>query len=411
MYKSKISSEVKKIFLFIILLQYIIPFLGHFIFIEDYKNTFKIGEPSVILFIIPLVVISAFYVDKLLPKFTSDFNLLFLVQKIINSNSINMLLSIAYLILSIKFYSEYSIDFRHHNELSAAKYVIMIFSLHAYFKAYMLILLVSKPKLNYKKRTILFFIISSYSLTIISSFDIIFIFVGVLLFFERKNWLFVKDMFTVSDQIMKLVYLPIIVLPILGVIFVGIANKIGVENTMNLSSNSDFLLSTFKLILIRQSTWYSSTLVSGKLFLHDVYFAWKPFLALFANMINRFAILFNFEPMQTPEIWSINRLNYINLFVQDYGERTGTSPGIIASIFYLPIFPLNFIFIILYLVFVLRMLSYQININLGFLNIFGYVIFFFFIFSLFDSPIDYINFISPSFIYIITLISGFSYLK
>ena len=100
------------------------------------------------------------------------------------------------------------------------------------------------------------------------------------------------------------------------------------------------------------------------------------------------------------KVWSVNRMNYLQIFDMDTRERTGASPGLVASFFYIPFFPFNFLFIVFYTIFILRYFNkgFQNNITYKFSPLLNIIILYFLI-PMFESPVDLINFIGPTFIY------------
>jgi hypothetical protein len=404
MYKSKISLNVKKLFLFIVFLQYIIPFFGILFFFNDFTNTYKLNNIPIWTFIFILAIIIIIFIsDSLVPKLKFTFNFLYPFQKIVLSNYFNLFLSIVFFVFAVNFFNEFGIDYRHHNELNEAKYVIIIFTLSSYFKAFMFFCVFTNhfKELNpFIFRIILLFLVFSFLMTMTSSFHIIYFVLSIILLLN-KTGIFYRNKGKISFS--SFLMLPLFFSIIIAIIFIGVANKIGLDETKLIFLNVDLILGLFKHVVLRLSTWLISYLVSINLFFIDPYFAFEPFLAQFVNLINRFAILFNNDVLDKPEIWSINRLNFLNVFIEDNRERTGTSPGIFACFFYFPIFPFNFLILLTYIIFILRLLSnfFSKNVKLSFI---GFFISYFFIIGLFENPLDYLNFLSPGFVYFFTFL-------
>ena len=115
-------------------------------------------------------------------------------------------------------------------------------------------------------------------------------------------------------------------------------------------------------------------------------------LNIINTTINRIEIVFG-GIREIPEIQSINRLNYLNLFKSSLNDKSGTSPGIVATslIFY---FPLGLILLSIFLgqfyKYIFSMISAKINI------ITHVFILFIIILPVVSSPIDLINIIGPT---------------
>jgi hypothetical protein len=88
-------------------------------------------------------------------------------------------------------------------------------------------------------------------------------------------------------------------------------------------------------------------------------------------------------------------------------SRTGAAPGVIASSFYLPYFPVNFILIAIYTVFILRKLSKAVKYAKKSFNFLGrFMLLFYFATTLFANPIGYLNFIDPTFLYLLMFLGA-----
>lgn len=190
------------------------------------------------------------------------------------------------------------------------------------------------------------------------------------------------------------------------VMLIGTSNKTGFEQGFILiSENFSFFIKT---IIRRISTWNQSISVYIEILKLEVFYSFYDLISsIFKNLLNRIEILFG-GARNLPELWSSSRVNYLNLFWDNSSPRSGTSPGIIASslLFY---FPIGLIFFSLllgqYYKYVYHMIKRKVNI-LSHVFILMVIIL-----PFVSAPLDLINFINPSQIFFIFLVSLKYHLK
>jgi hypothetical protein len=270
--------------------------------------------------------------------------------------------------------------------------------LQAYFKAYFFLRLIAKKMIS--NRIVDSLILMGFVFSLSSSFQVIQIISGIILLLKMEKIIFNK--FRNRFSLKKVLSTSLIILSLFSILFLGIANKIGVENAKLLTKETELRSIIFEKVSVRQSTAYVSFIIGFQNYVENVSFAERAFLGQIENLSNRFVILLGRKP-DKPEVWSINRLNYLKIFHQNDGPRTGTSPGLLASYFYIPFFPLNFVLLSLYVVYVLRLLS--LNIKHPF-SVIGLLLVYFYMLGFFDSPVELINVIGPNFFYVIFVILG-----
>ena len=182
---------------------------------------------------------------------------------------------------------------------------------------------------------------------------------------------------------------------------IGTANKLGYEQAFLVIQENYY--NYFEVIIRRIAVWNQSVNVYLTLLSTEItYDPSEIILNIITTTINRIEIVFG-GIRKIPEIQSINRLNYFNLFKSaTSASRSGSSPGIVATslIFY---FPLGLILLSIYLgqfyKYIFSLIPKKINILT---HIFILLII---ILPVVSSPIDLINIIGPTSFFIFFLIS------
>lgn len=404
----KISKNVWSIFFLYILLYYIFPFIMRCIYDQEYNVLYTRQDNLLAFIFVPFFIFLVILINSFW-KTKEIFNFRWLGD-IFEMKWLNICVLVISVYISLYFYSTYDLKFRQQESMSeAGSMVILLFFLRIYIKLYLLYVLLKFMNgiaiIRYQ-----YFIVSGivicFILTIMSSFDMIFIFIGFLIFIKKINILFYKK--KKSQGLLKRAF-KIVVILLLGyaVVFIGNANKIGVENATeyftDLSNIGDIFLKTS----IRFSVYYASVMSVGSLDFFNNDLAFQTIEGVFYNMSSRLDVLLgNVKSAERLSyIWSVNRANYLQLFHDTTNPKTGTSPGIIASSFYLPFFPFNFIIVATFMVFILRRLSKVINDSLAvYTTFFSKIVLLLFVIPLFDNPVDHINIISMGAIYLILFI-------
>ena len=384
------------------------PIFLEMFFYSNMNNLYRLSETSIVLLIIFIFISLSFFIFKL--KFKQSYFNGFFIN--LFKNSFLKISSIVFLILSSYFFMNYSIKFRHtgENVTDVGGWVIILIALRAYFKAFLFYVLIARFKnIPLKINRILFLITAiSYFLSMVSSLDIVLIILSALLFLNKEKLLAKKE--NSSFRLIQTVRNIILTVSMFGaIIFFGIANKVGTETAKSLILNNDIIKTVFVSTGLRLSTYYAS--IHGAINVVD-----KPennfsqgFLGTLENTINRGVYLTTGEKLPRPEVWTIYRANYENLFVDNSKDRTGASPGIIASIFYGPNILFGIMFILLYIYIIFHFLKWAFSYELK-LNLFGVLISLIFVIPLLESPIDQVNIFNTSFIYFYTIFGGVSHL-
>ena len=387
---------------------YIMPIFLEMFFYSSMNNLYRLSSTSIVLLIIFIFISLSFFIYKV--KFKQSYlNGLFIN---LFKNSILKISSIVFLILSSYFFMNYSIKFRHtgENVTDVGGWVIILIALRAYFKAFLFYVLIGRFKnIPLKINRILFLITAiSYFLSMVSSLDIVLIILSILLFLNKEKLLAKKE--NSSFRLIQTVRNIILSVSLfVSIVFFGIANKVGTETAKSLILNNDIIKTVVVSTGLRLSTYYAS--IHGAINVVDKQennFS-QGFFGTLENTINRGVYLTTGEKLPRPEVWTIYRANYENLFVDNSNDRTGASPGIVASIFYGPNILSGIMFIPLYIFLIFHYLKWAFSYKLK-LNIFGIIMSLIFVIPLLESPIDQVNIFNTSFIYFYTIFGGIAHL-
>lgn len=388
---------------------YLVPlFLSSFLQ-DRYGIIYRGFENRYNFLYLPITIFFTFLLDNFLPnKNNKSF---FLRSHVLTNLNLNLILSIIYLMVSINFFLKFSINFRHNTESTISNSgfsVMLLFLLTSYFKVILIyfIVLCSKRKLLKKEIYILLLLGLSFTLNLTSSLGVIPI--GVCLFLISKNGSFFYEN-TRKSFTKKILRAVLITFLCISVVFIGNANKIGVDSTYdkftNVNNLKDIIFSTSSRI----STFYISLLRVPEVSINEGNsFSYKTINGIISNLNYRICVISGSNCGNRPkETWSVNRMNYTQIYNYRHNTKdiTGSSPGLFASAFYLPWFPLNILFMSFYLVVILRIFTNVFSFIKKKPNLFFFISLMFLSINLFDSPVDIINFINPAIIFFIFFFS------
>jgi len=113
------------------------------------------------------------------------------------------------------------------------------------------------------------------------------------------------------------------------------------------------------------------------------------------------------SPLPRPEITQVTRLNYLNYEEDTSLERAGASPGLVASALYAGPFPLGFLLMAGYVVIIIRIVNLPFRPVCGQPKLGLIALCASFIYPLFETPVDYLVFIDPSFVQLLLVLMAF----
>ncbi len=133
------------------------------------------------------------------------------------------------------------------------------------------------------------------------------------------------------NRYLKLVLLVMFGLLILsGVVFVGIANKTGMDDVGEYFSSNDVVSKLLYYLYYRLSIFNSSLAIYVSKFNFDFDLYFKSISIVAESFLYRVSILVG-AAIERPELTNMNRLNYETIFVNLKDKEIGASPGVFAS--------------------------------------------------------------------------------
>lgn len=407
-YTNKLSKTTINFFLFYIFLFYLIPFVSHLFFREEYNLVFKKTSSILPAFFIVTFIILLVLFERITVGVGRKLFYFNRIGEILEKKILNYCLLIALFLLSLNFFVNYNLTFRHTGGKTVSGEgfeIIILLALKSYFKAYtffIILKIINSLEIKKHEYIICLLVSLSYILSIMGSLDILYIIISFFIGMKRHKILFIK-----KDKKIKLFakVFKIFILIIIGltIIFIGNANKTGTDEATKKFSDINQTTELYINTVRRISTWYISVIILGEKDPFDNERSFESLNGIFSNTSGRIqTIMGSKEDLnERHKVWSVNRMNYLQIFSMDTRERTGASPGLIASFFYIPYFPFNLLFMVFYTIFILRYFNqgfqYR-NKQYKFSNLLNIIILYYLI-PMFESPVDLINFIGPTFIY------------
>jgi hypothetical protein len=404
-YTNKLSKTTFRFFFLYLFLFYFVPFFSHIFFHDEYNLVFKQTNSLLPVFFLPVFIFLIIIFERI--TFSNKLFFFNSVGKILEKKILNFGLLFLFFILSLNFFINYNLTFRHSGGKTLSGEgieIIFLLALKAYFKAYIffvLLKIINNLEVKKNEYFICLIVSLSYILSIMGSLDVLYIIISFLIGIKQQQFLFVKNKNNVSifQRIGKILLL---VLLIFSVVFIGNANKTGSDEAFEKFSDTNQSTQVYINTIRRISTWYISLMILGEKDLFDNERSYESLDGIISNTSGRLKTIIdkNAYTEDKKKVWSVNRMNYLQIFDMDTRERTGASPGLVASFFYIPFFPFNFLFIVFYTIFILRYFNkgFQNNITYKFSPLLNIIILYFLI-PMFESPVDLINFIGPTFIY------------
>jgi hypothetical protein len=254
-----------------------------------------------------------------------------------------------------------------------------------------------KRQLRGRDKLLLMLVLVGVTLSINGSSTVIFIFIlFMLLFFPR---VFVEKLNLIKLSIL----FPVIALIGIIVVFFGFANKVGFDNVV-LYFQNDLYGSVLSPLVVRISTSYMS--LQNMVYNHalDLELQFLVLQHTFVAFIERVNMIIPFVEVLGYEIYSINRINFLLLF-KPFNDHAGTSPGLLATIFYLP-FLSGVLLIPFYVLIVVRAIRrYLDGVSI---TLFSTLVLMFLILPLLESPLTLLKVIEPvSIFFVLFVVSSF----
>ena len=412
MFKNSFTKSIGfSIILYYLIFTYLIQFILHSIFPEIYNVKYRIAEDFGIIavLVVVLFILLLIFLDLIIPKvkYVIKSNFIFKV-----ASTINLLLITFFLIFSIYFASRYGVDFRHHHRLNEAGMIIKLLwflKMYVYFYVfYCFSKIINKENINSLMRIKLFIILIGWFLSLTSSLQVPLIIIIIMLFTPQgfKNKLFfVKNNKNIFLSFKNIFIFIILIVSLSIMVFLGYANKIGFERAIELFTDIEKIYLVFTHIITRVSSSYASLVILSNEYLFDINLQFSIIEGHIQTFLLRLSSILPIFDYQLTEIKSVSRSNYLLIHVSNYLPISGTSPGLLATIFYIPIFPISFILVGLYTVMIIRTVNRYINTPSSNLSILTKLILFYLLFILFESPLNLLIIMHPIFLFFILFIS------
>lgn len=304
---------------------------------------------------------------------------------------IALMLSFIYFISSIDFFLNYNISFRHKVRIRDANFLVQIlFTLMIFIKivVFMILIFLLRNKFLLKiQKYILFFIFIGSLLSLNSS-------MGIILPFIIFMMLFSPSIFYKRVKFSNLVLLtPIIFILLIGVVYLGLSNKAGIDYANNFFTSTEGILKLFEKIFTRISSSFMSLQVLLSNHVFDLNLQLDTFISSYYVFIQKMKVILPIFDEANREIISVNRTNFLLLF-KPFNDHAGTSPGLLGTIFYLPFFPLSIIFVSFYSIIIIGSINRYFK-DIKEYNLLTLFSVLFFLFTFFESPLSILSILLP----------------
>lgn len=410
--RRSIDKNTFSIFGMYVVLYFLLPFIYSLLWRSSYESTFKMTDSYLYVLVVPIVLVLLVVTDHLVPRVKMNLKWLGFLY---NNNVVPVVLAVLFLASSFWFSRTYSLSFKHHGVISdAGGFSILLTALKAYFRGFLLYLLLSTfsgYRVSKIFRLISAMVSLSFILSLMSSFDAIFIFLSFLFAFGMERVLGARSPSRSALFVNNFMSLIVVPLLLISIIYIGIANKIGHKRAQAQLTDTNNIMTVYKHIAKRSSTLYVSTLTSGREFFRDPFYSIDAITGTLENLKLRLCILMGTKCGERPKVWSTNRLNYLLLFNEDDRERTGATPGIFAMVFYVPFFPYSIAFVVLYLLIFLRLIASVISRVRVRMSVLFKLLLMLFVIPLFENPISYLNIVDTSGVYVLSFVSAIVAIK
>lgn len=415
----KIRNVGESVVLLYAFMTYLPQFLFHLFDEAALNQHYRIGEGTwgYAAFIL-LFFLLAFLLNRLTPPFaTSWVGKIQILGRLFTSPLLTSTLCLVSLIVAIGFYATQGIGFRHVHRFTSSGFAVALFFLKPYIYAWMmyhyLTMLNRSETTSRRNKTMSIAFFLALAMGVTSSLEMIAVFWMAVFAFTTPD--FLRDKFLnirlvqISARkllITVLILLPLLLFLLLSIISIGYFNKYGVEGAFTQIRNIG-ILGIVEQLMVRLSSSYSAAISFSayNLFNLDLYAA--AFQVPFENIAYRLSLIFTPDiPLDRPEITQISRLNYLNYDLDTSLENAGASPGLVGSAFFAAPIPLGFLIMAVFVTAIIRL------INLAFQSVletkrFVTILFMTSMtFPLFESPVDYLNFVDPAFVYLALYIAA-----
>lgn len=185
-----------------------------------------------------------------------------------------------------------------------------------------------------------------------AAYDVLYIFAALAA--SGFKWRRLLGLHIKAVRRFSIIFLPVVVL-LAG--YVGVANKTGSEEALRLILGTDYLLTII-------STRLGYPLYNTSMYVSEHFTSFFLFPEAVQNIMGTFkyraSILLGIDGVAKPEVVSIARMNFL-FITTEWSARTGASPSMLGSVFYMP----GAGFAIFYHIFILRGIATMIGQIMG----------------------------------------------
>lgn len=376
---------------------YIAPLIFGYLFDYSYLESYK-GTPEYI-YVLP-AVLAYFLIFILLHNGTPEIvtPLRRVHIRTFSRPYLNMAIMVIFLYLAVKFYLQYGLKYRHSGDLLSESdgYVIILTCLKYYFTLFLLLKIADLSfDLKIGKVDTVNIIVGAVAFYFATSaaFDMLRILVALLiLWYIFTNINFFLKNFQKFKLIRTFMILIVISIGFFSILFIGLANKMGIEVAYDLITGGT-ILDFFLIPIARLSIHFYSLSYHLTYTLFSFDFQMQTIPNVIQNLNFRVSHLIGSEAVK-PDIVSSARLNSLSIYL-DPRDRNGASPGLIGSIFFIPFFPFSALISVLYVSFIYRKIESLFNKNKKYsLMTVLYVVALAQVYT--DAQVDLLNFIGVS---------------
>lgn len=240
------------------------------------------------------------------------------------------------------------------------------------------------------------------AVSIAGAIDILFVVLGATLLVKRGTVLrqiFVRPAAHVkSGRVRSALYVMLISASLPAVAFLGFANKLGIERTLDLFEDTATLTLRFIVPLaLRLSSSHGSFVANAELPL-SLSEQLESVSYPLGNLAWRACIIAIREPCpQRGDITHTARLNYVRSYQDQSPLKAGATPGLLATVLYVPIFPLALLLTACYCALVAGCI--QSALGCVRLNLVGHFLVVLFVFPAYENPLDLVIIFDPAVVY------------
>ncbi len=382
-----------KLLIILIFIDYVPQAIFHYFLKEEIGEIYTTTDfNSLIVFPFIFIYLSSIILlDNILPHV----NVKIFKIKRKTFDTFMLLILLFFLVSSIYFFNQYDISFRHTHRLHETGILIRIIpflkSISIIYVLYLFSVIIERQKLSLLQRINILLIFISFLLSITSALETIFMFILILLLLPTDR---IYRICTSKLGALKfIIFACFLFLSSLAAVYIGFANKIGVDATNKLIFNIEGIGYIFTHVLVRISTYEETFLVMFYKYLYssDIQiYLWEHILIVIKNRLASIVPIFTYDPYY---ITTINTVSYKLLFLSDIQkEGAGSTPGPLASMLFFPFFPLGLIIMSFYSLIVIRAFN---KLFPNKINVLGLIILTYFFARFFESPINILYIIEP----------------